>query len=44
MSVALEVRHDRLPIRGSFTISRGSRTHADLVVVELRDGNARGRG
>ncbi|WP_327789733.1 N-acetyl-D-Glu racemase DgcA [Marinimicrococcus flavescens] len=44
MSPRLEVRHDRLPIRGSFTISRGSRTHADLVVVELVDGEARGRG
>lgn len=44
MSVSLSVRHDRLPIRGSFTISRGSRTHADLVVVELADGETVGRG
>lgn len=31
-------------IRGTFTISRGSRTHANVVVVELRQGEYVGRG
>ncbi|WP_372881541.1 N-acetyl-D-Glu racemase DgcA [Psychromonas sp.] len=32
------------PIRGTFTISRGSRTHAKVVVVELHQGSYVGRG
>jgi L-Ala-D/L-Glu epimerase len=40
----LTVRHERFPIRGSFTISRGSRTHADVVVVELEEAGRIGRG
>ncbi len=32
------------PIRGTFTISRGSRTHAKVVVVELHQGKHVGRG
>ena len=32
------------PIRGTFTISRGSRTHANVVVVELYQGEYVGRG
>ncbi len=40
----LSVRHESWPIRGSFTISRGSRTVADVVVAELVDGAHRGRG
>ena len=32
------------PIRGSFAISRGSKTAAEVVVVTLRDGAHRGRG
>ncbi|WP_028868438.1 N-acetyl-D-Glu racemase DgcA [Psychromonas arctica] len=31
-------------IRGTFTISRGSRTHANVVVVELQQGEYVGRG
>ena len=31
-------------IRGTFTISRGSRTHANVVVVELQQGQYIGRG
>ncbi|WP_166371408.1 N-acetyl-D-Glu racemase DgcA [Psychromonas sp. SA13A] len=31
-------------IRGTFTISRGSRTHANVVVVELQQGEYIGRG
>lgn len=37
----LSVRSESWPIRGTFTISRGSKTTADVVVVELtRHGNA----
>lgn len=32
------------PMAGTFTISRGSRTRVEVVVVELRDGDSRGRG
>jgi len=35
---------ERFLIRGTFTISRGSRTHADVVVVELQQGEFIGRG
>jgi L-alanine-DL-glutamate epimerase-like enolase superfamily enzyme len=40
----LKVRSESWPIRGSFTISRGTKTTAEVVVVELsRDGDL-GRG
>jgi L-alanine-DL-glutamate epimerase-like enolase superfamily enzyme len=34
----LLVRRESWPIRGSFRISRGAKTSAEVVVVELRDG------
>ncbi len=40
----LTVRRESWPIQGSFTISRGSRTAVEVVVVELSDGAHRGRG
>ena len=40
----LAVREDVLPIRGTFAISRGSRTEARVVVVEIAEGGAVGRG
>ncbi|MCA8906833.1 MAG: dipeptide epimerase [Rhodospirillaceae bacterium] len=40
----LSVRTESWPIRGSFTISRGSRVAAEVVVVEITDGDAVGRG
>ena len=40
----LALRCESWPIRGSFTISRGTKTAADVVVTELRDGPHRGRG
>jgi L-alanine-DL-glutamate epimerase-like enolase superfamily enzyme len=40
----LEVREERWPIAGAFTIARGSKTEAAVVVVELFDGLHRGRG
>ena len=35
---------ERWPIAGSFAISRGAKTEAVVVVVEIGDGKARGRG
>jgi L-alanine-DL-glutamate epimerase-like enolase superfamily enzyme len=40
----LEVRPERWPIRGAFTIARGSKTEAAVVVAELEEGGVRGRG
>src|ERR1700752_4036448 len=42
--IALAVRVERWPIAGSFTISRGAKTQAAVVVAELSDGQHRGRG
>jgi L-alanine-DL-glutamate epimerase-like enolase superfamily enzyme len=40
----LEIYLEEWPIRGSFTISRGSRTKAEIIVVELSEGTHLGRG
>ncbi|WP_340117756.1 N-acetyl-D-Glu racemase DgcA [Pelagibius sp. 7325] len=40
----LTVRTESWPIRGTFTISRGSKTTADVVVVELAQNGDLGRG
>ena len=40
----LSVRIERWPLAGAFTISRGSKTEAVVVVLELSDGTHRGRG
>ena len=40
----LTVAVERFPIAGSFTISRGSRTEAVVVVATVEDGPFRGRG
>jgi len=40
----LSVRIERWPLKGAFTISRGSKTEAVVVVAELSDGTHRGRG
>lgn len=42
--IDLAVRHESFPLAATFTISRGSRTQADVVVVELSEGGATGRG
>jgi L-alanine-DL-glutamate epimerase-like enolase superfamily enzyme len=44
MSLHLKVAVERWPVAGSFAISRGSRTEAVVVAVELSDGDKRGRG
>ena len=41
---ALEVAAESWPISGGFTISRGSKTSAEVVVVTLREGPHVGRG
>ncbi|WP_132035859.1 N-acetyl-D-Glu racemase DgcA [Aquabacter spiritensis] len=41
---SLHVRIERFPIAGSFTISRGSKTEAVVVIAEVRDGAISGRG
>ncbi|MFL6800093.1 MAG: N-acetyl-D-Glu racemase DgcA [Xanthobacteraceae bacterium] len=43
-SLALKVQVERWPIAGGFTISRGRKTEAEVITVELSDGWARGRG
>jgi L-alanine-DL-glutamate epimerase-like enolase superfamily enzyme len=40
----LSVRIERWPLAGAFTISRGSKTEAVVVLAELGDGTHRGRG
>jgi L-alanine-DL-glutamate epimerase-like enolase superfamily enzyme len=40
----LTVRAESWPIAGTFTISRASKTAADVVVAEVRDGAHAGRG
>jgi L-alanine-DL-glutamate epimerase-like enolase superfamily enzyme len=42
--LTLAVSAERWPIQGGFTISRGSKREADVVVVAVSDGNYRGRG
>jgi L-Ala-D/L-Glu epimerase len=43
-SLSLNVITERWPIAGTFTISRGSKTEAVVVVAELDDGTFIGRG
>jgi len=40
----VNVRRESFAITGTFAISRGAKTQADVVVVELSDGSHRGRG
>lgn len=42
--IDLSVRHESWPIRGTFTISRGSKTSADVVVAVLARDGFTGRG
>src|SRR5438309_9376910 len=44
LPISLAVRIEHWPIAGSFTISRGAKTEAAVVVAELSDGRHRGRG
>jgi L-alanine-DL-glutamate epimerase-like enolase superfamily enzyme len=42
--IKVNVSRERWPIAGTFAISRGAKTEAEVVVVELSDGKYRGRG
>src|ERR1700720_4092981 len=42
--LSLRVATERWPIAGAFTISRGSKTEAQVVIAEISDGLYRGRG
>ncbi len=42
--ITLKVAAERWPIAGTFTISRGAKTEALVVVAELGDGRVTGRG
>jgi L-alanine-DL-glutamate epimerase-like enolase superfamily enzyme len=44
LPLSLTVRTEQWPIAGSFTISRGAKTEAVVIVAELSDGRHRGRG
>jgi L-alanine-DL-glutamate epimerase-like enolase superfamily enzyme len=44
MARRLSIAVESWPVAGTFTISRGSRTETVVVVVEITDGDARGRG
>ncbi|HMN55308.1 MAG TPA: dipeptide epimerase [Sphingopyxis sp.] len=45
MAIQLKsVRVERWPVAGAFVISRGAKTHVDVVVAEVADGDAIGRG
>ncbi|HWI85683.1 MAG TPA: N-acetyl-D-Glu racemase DgcA [Sphingomonas sp.] len=40
----LTAKIERWPVAGAFTISRGAKTHVDVVVAEIHDGHHVGRG
>jgi L-alanine-DL-glutamate epimerase-like enolase superfamily enzyme len=44
MTLSLTVRAESWPIAGAFTISRGAKTEAKVVIAEVSDGRASGRG
>src|SRR5262245_58449891 len=44
MSLNLTVHTERWPIAGAFTIARGAKTEAEVVVAELSDGMVVGHG
>ena len=44
MSLALTVAIERRPLMGTFSLARGAKTEALVVVAELADGPHRGRG
>jgi L-alanine-DL-glutamate epimerase-like enolase superfamily enzyme len=44
LPLSLAVRTESWPIAGAFSISRGAKTEAQVVVAELTDGRHRGRG
>ena len=44
VSLILDIRAERLALNAPFRISRGVKTHAEVVVAEVSDGSVSGRG
>src|SRR3984893_13999662 len=44
MPLSLALTVSRWPLTGRFVISRGAKTEAEVIVVEIHDGDLRGRG
>jgi len=44
MARVISVEAERFPIAGTFTISRGSKTEAEVITVTISEGEHRGRG
>ncbi|MDB5688990.1 MAG: mandelate racemase [Sphingomonas bacterium] len=44
MALRLTAAIERWPVAGAFTIARGAKTHVDVVVAEITDGEHVGRG
>lgn len=44
MARVISVESERFPIAGTFTISRGSKTEAEVVTVTIREHGRSGRG
>ncbi|RVC52700.1 dipeptide epimerase, partial [Mesorhizobium sp. M00.F.Ca.ET.038.03.1.1] len=44
MARVISVEMERFPIAGTFTISRGSKTEAEVITVTIADGGRSGRG
>jgi L-alanine-DL-glutamate epimerase-like enolase superfamily enzyme len=44
MARVISVEAERFPIAGTFTISRGSKTEAEVITCTIEDGGRRGRG
>jgi L-alanine-DL-glutamate epimerase-like enolase superfamily enzyme len=44
MTLEITTRSEKWPIRGTFVISRGAKTEAEVVVAEISDGTHVGRG
>ncbi|MBB3066957.1 N-acetyl-D-Glu racemase DgcA [Limibacillus halophilus] len=42
--LTLEIKREAWPLKGAFTISRGSRTESEVVVATISDGTVTGRG
>lgn len=44
MTLEITARSEKWPIRGTFVISRGAKTEAEVVIAEISDGTHVGRG
>jgi L-Ala-D/L-Glu epimerase len=44
MTLSIKAFVERWPVAGAFVISRGAKTHVDVVVAEVSDGHTIGRG